>query len=183
VRSGWFIAGSVLGMGLLYNPDVPYLIDGHNLIPKLGLDISSLDDEEALIARLNEYCRFSRIGLVEVYFDNGRPAQPENKRFGLLNVHFVRRPMIADEAIRLRLKKLKNAAKNWVVISSDHRVQSEAKAVGAKFISSDEFALKIMETLRNGPPAGSPAQQVISQSEVAEWLIIFGENPDNHKKL
>ena len=158
---------------------MPYLIDGPNLIPKLGLDISSNDDEEALIQRLNEYCRLSRIGHVDVYFDNARPAQPEKQTKGLLNVHFVRRPLIADDAIRMRLKKLKNSAKNWTVVSSDHRVQTEARAVGAKVMTSDEFATRVMETLRNGPPLSSPSQHVVSQSEIAEWLALFGETPDD----
>ena len=36
---------------------MPYLIDGHNLIPKLGLRLESLDDEMELIAILQEFCR------------------------------------------------------------------------------------------------------------------------------
>ena len=39
---------------------MPYLIDGHNLIPKLGLRLDSLDDEEQLIPRLQEFCRLRR---------------------------------------------------------------------------------------------------------------------------
>ena len=130
---------------------MPYLIDGHNLIPKLGIDLNAFDDEIKLIERLNEFCRLSRRGQVEIYFDNAPPGMPENRRVGLVHAHFVRRPMIADEAIRRRLQKLKNDAKNWNVISSDHQVQAEAKSVGARVISSDEFARTVSETLRAGP--------------------------------
>ena len=45
-----------------------YMIDGHNLIPKLGLRLDSLDDEEQLLALLQEFCRLRR-AQVEVYFD------------------------------------------------------------------------------------------------------------------
>jgi uncharacterized protein len=117
---------------------MPYLIDGHNLIPKLGLDLSSFDDENALIERLNEFSRISRRGQLEIYFDNALPGGPEKQKKGLVNAYFVRHPMIADEAIRLRLQHLKHDAKNWSVVSSDHRVQAEARAVGARVISSDE---------------------------------------------
>ncbi len=37
---------------------LPYLIDGHNLIPKLGLRLDSIDDEMDLVVRLQEYSPF-----------------------------------------------------------------------------------------------------------------------------
>jgi len=159
---------------------MPYLIDGHNLIPKLGLDLSSFDDEMELIERLNEFCRLSRRGQVEIYFDNAPPGVAEQRKVGLVSAHFVRRPMIADDAIRLRLKKLKNDARNWSVVSSDHRVQLEAKSVGAKVISSDEFARTVSETLRAGPPPG--AKKTMSAHELDDWLTLFGEGGDERPK-
>jgi len=160
---------------------MPYLIDGHNLIPKLGLDLSSFDDEMELIERLNEFCRLSRRGQVEIYFDNAPPGVAEQRKVGLVSAHFVRRPMIADDAIRLRLKKLKNDARNWSVVSSDHRVQLEAKSVGAKVISSDEFARTVSETLRAGPPAGTK-KTTMSAHELDDWLTLFGEGGDERPK-
>jgi len=160
---------------------MPYLIDGHNLIPKLGLDLNSFDDETELVDRLNEFCRLSRRGQVEIYFDNAPAAVPAMRRIGLVKAHFVRRPLIADEAIRVRLKKLKNDARNWSVVSSDHRVQAEARAVGARVVSSEEFARTVIETLRAGPPAGDKKQ--ISSQELMEWLTLFGEDRGDHPKL
>lgn len=164
---------------------MPYLIDGHNLIPKLGLDLSSFDDEIALIERLNEFCRISRRGQLDIYFDNAQPGAPEKRKIGLVNAHFVRKPMIADEAIRLRLKQLKNDAKNWSVISSDHQVQAEAKSVGAKVITSDEFARTVSETLRVGSPPGhwAAGRKSMSARELDEWLTLFGEGTDDRSKL
>ena len=162
---------------------MPYLIDGHNLIPKLGLDLSSFDDEIALVERLNEYCRISRCGQVEIYFDNARPGGAEKQKIGLVSAHFVRRPMIADEAIRLELRKLKNVAKNWQVVSSDQRVQSEARFAGAKVITSEEFARTVNQTLRAGTPSDSGKNQVMSAQELDEWLTLFGQEPKKHTKL
>lgn len=151
---------------------MPYLIDGHNLIPKLGLRLTDFDDELALLEQLNEFCRISRRGQVEVYFDNAPQGYPETRRSGLVTAHFVRKPLIADEAIRLRLIKLGRAAKNWSVVSSDHRVQSEARTAGAKVISSDEFARTVVETLREGPPP-SGRDKSMSERELEEWLRLF----------
>jgi uncharacterized protein len=160
---------------------MPYLIDGHNLIPKLGLDLSSIDDENALIDRLNEFSRISRRGHLDVYFDNAQPGGPEKQKKGLVSAYFVRRPRIADEAIRHRLQQLRNDAKNWNVVSSDHRVQAEARAVGARVISSDEFARTVTETLRAGPPPGE--KKSMSARELDEWLTLFGEETDYRSKL
>lgn len=159
---------------------MPFLIDGHNLIPKLGLDINSFDDEDELVMRLNEYCRLSRKGNIEVYFDNAPPGVPESRKVGLVTAHFVRRPLIADEAIRLRLKKLGRAARNWSVVSSDRRVQAEARAAGATVISSDEFAATVIDTLRVGPPPQAHPQPGakpggMSERELNEWLALFNE--------
>jgi len=151
---------------------MPYLIDGHNLIPKLGLRLTDFDDELALLEQLNEFCRISRRGQVEVYFDNAPQGYPETRRSGLVTAHFVRKPLIADEAIRLRLKKLGRAAKNWTVVSSDHRVQNEARTAGARVVSSDEFARTVIETLRAGPPP-SGKDKSMSERELEEWLRLF----------
>ena len=151
---------------------MPYLIDGHNLIPKLGLRLTDFDDELVLLEQLNEFCRISRRGQVEVYFDNAPQGYPETRRSGLVTAHFVRKPLIADEAIRLRLIKLGRAAKNWTVVSSDHRVQNEARAAGGRIISSDEFARTVIETLREGPPPSS-RDKSMSERELEEWLRLF----------
>jgi len=151
---------------------MPYLIDGHNLIPKLGLRLEDFDDELALMEQLNEFCRLSRRGQVEVYFDNAPIGHPETRRQGLITAHFVRRPLIADEAIRLRLNQLGRAAKNWSVVSSDHLVQAYARAAGAKAIPSDEFACTVSETLRVGP-LPSDKDKPMSERELEEWLRLF----------
>ena len=157
---------------------MPYLIDGHNLIPKLGLRLDDLDDELDLVTRLQEFCRLSRRGNVEVFFDNALPGGMAQKKIGQVTAHFVRRPMIADEAIRLRLAKLGRAARNWSVVSSDHRVQDEARRHGAKVVSSEEFARTVMETLREGPPASVPGDKKMSERELEEWTKLF-ENKDH----
>ncbi len=151
---------------------MPYLIDGHNLIPKMGLRLEDFDDELALVDQLNEFCRLSRRGQVEVYFDNAPIGYPETRRHGLVTARFTRRPLIADEAIRLRLKKLGRAARNWSVVSSDHRVQNDARVAGAKVITSDEFARTVSETLRVGPPP-SGKDKPMSQHELEDWLRLF----------
>ncbi|HEY3312410.1 MAG TPA: NYN domain-containing protein [Anaerolineales bacterium] len=168
---------------LLYNAIMPYLVDGHNLIPKLGLKLDSFDDEADLVELLNQFCRISRRGQVEVYFDNAGPGVVEKRKTGLVVVHFVRKPMIADEAIRLRLKNLKGDARNWSVVSSDHDVQAEARAAGARVVTAEEFARTVRETLRAGPAPGPGEKSGLSAKELQEWLTLFGEGESDRPKL
>ena len=103
---------------------MPFLIDGHNLIPKIpGLNLQALDDEEQLIKLLQEYCRRQR-KQVEVFFDNAPPGGVRARNFGLVIARFVRQGSTADQAIRERLTRLGRLARNWTVVSSDLAVQS-----------------------------------------------------------
>jgi uncharacterized protein len=150
---------------------MPYLIDGHNLIPKMGLRLDSMDDEMELVRLLQDYCRLTRKA-VEVYFDNAQPGQPVKRKLGIVTAHFTQRPQIADEAIRLRLKKLGRDARNWTVVSSDNRVQGEARSSGATVMSSDEFAVLMKEQPRNAPR--QPDKEIkLSSKEIDEWLELF----------
>ena len=148
---------------------MPYLIDGHNLIPKLGLRLDSLDDESELIAILQEFCRLER-RQAEVYFD-GAPLS-RTVKLGTVTAAFISRTTTADNAIRSRVRKLGKAAKNWTVISSDREVQASARAMQAQVISSDEFA-KTIKQVQNSPRAAK-GERVVSKEEVEEWMKEFG---------
>jgi predicted RNA-binding protein with PIN domain len=153
---------------------MPTLIDGHNLIPKLGLSLRSMEDELQLVARLQDYCRAERKS-VEVYFDGAPAGQVGTRKMGLVSAHFVRLGQTADSAIRARLKTLGRAARNWTVVTSDRQVQAEARAAGATVISSDAFAGQVTDSMR-APAPRSAHEAGMSDAEVEEWLSLFREN-------
>ena len=151
---------------------MPYLIDGHNLIPKLGLHLDSPDDEMELVAILQEFARLNRRE-VEVYFDGAPAGQAGTRSLGTVRAHFVRLEQSADSAIRARLLKMGKNAKNWTVVSSDHEVQSAARTVHAGFIPSEEF-VKLLRQASDAAP--KPSQdRPLSSAEVEEWLKLFPE--------
>ncbi len=151
---------------------MPYLVDGHNLIPKVGLRLDSLDDEMQLVAVLKEFSRLHR-KQVEVYFDGAPADQAGTRGLGTVKAHFIRAGTTADAAITRRLKKLGRAAKNWTVVSSDKQVQAEARAARAEVLSSDEFARLLQQTPR-GEASKPAADRKVSPAEVDEWLKLFG---------
>jgi predicted RNA-binding protein with PIN domain len=156
---------------------MPYLIDGHNLIPKIpGLSLSALDDENQLIELLQEFCRHSR-KQVEVYFDNAPPNGVRARNFGLLTARFVRAGTTADVAIRNRLTKLGRSARNWSVVSSDHAVQNFARAAQAQSIPSETFAQLLQQTLDETlQDSGEVNEIALSSDELDDWMRLFGEN-------
>jgi len=151
---------------------MPYLVDGHNLIPKVGLRLDSLDDEMQLVAVLQEFSRLHR-KQVEVYFDGAPADQAGTRGLGTVKAHFIRAGTTADAAITRRLKKLGRAAKNWTVVSSDKQVQAEARAARAEVLSSDEFA-RLLQQIPRGEASKPAADRKVSPAEVDEWLKLFG---------
>lgn len=154
---------------------MPYLIDGHNLIPKVpGLSLRAADDEMQLVALLQEFCRRQR-KQVEVFFDNAPPGGARARVFGPVTARFVRAGQTADQAIYARLQRLGRAARNWTVVSSDRAVQAAARGARSQALSSEEFATFMMESLDDQQvDDGATAEAAVSADEVDEWLQLFG---------
>jgi predicted RNA-binding protein with PIN domain len=149
-----------------------YLIDGHNLIPKLGLRLDSIDDEMELIAILQEFCRLER-KQVDVYFDGAPTPHAGTRKLGSVTAHFVPLGTTADDAIRRRLTKMGKSARNWTVISSDRQVQANARSAHAKVISSDAFARTLKQARSSAPKPTSDHK--LSDQELEEWMKVFKE--------
>jgi hypothetical protein len=159
---------------------MPYLIDGHNLIPKIpGLNLQALDDEEQLIKLLQEYCRRQR-KQVEVFFDNAPPGGVRARNFGLVIARFVRQGSTADQAIRERLTRLGRLARNWTVVSSDLAVQSAARAVQARPMPSEAFTRLLVSALdAQAVDQGENIEAGVDKEELDGWLELFG-GQDTH---
>lgn len=163
-----------------------YLIDGHNLIPKVpGWSLSNINDEQELIDVLQRYCAKHRRD-VEVFFDKAPPGFARTQKYGRVTAHFIRQGTTADDAIRQRLNALGNAARNASVVSSDRQVQGEARSHQTAVISSESFAAELTALLpaRQEPEKGrqkprlkrAPGETRLSQDELDEWMRLFGED-------
>jgi predicted RNA-binding protein with PIN domain len=154
---------------------MPYIIDGHNLIPKVpGLSLQEVDDEQQLLEMLQEFCRRQR-KQVEVFFDNAPPGGVRARNLGSVIARFVRQGTTADDAIRKRLANLGRASRNWTVVSSDHAVQAEARAVQAQLMPSETFARILVQALDDTrADQGETADAALNPEEVDEWLRLFG---------
>ena len=150
---------------------MPYIIDGHNLIPKLGLRLDEPDDEMELVRLLQDFARIRR-QQVDVYFDGAPAGQAGVRKFGSIKAHFVRQGQTADSAIRRRLEEMGKAAKNWIVVSSDHEVLSAARVHQAQSLRSEEFVKQIRTALTTTTQSGT-SESKLSEKEVEEWINLF----------
>lgn len=152
---------------------MPYLIDGHNLIPRIpGLSLKDLEDETALIQILGRFAA-RQATKIEVFFDQAPPGQAGSRSFGSVKAHFVRQGRTADQAIISRLSKLGKQAKNWTVVSSDREILVEAKSSGSRIIQSDEFAAKLRADPVSSPGVDKDDDPEINSGDVDYWLDQF----------
>lgn len=159
---------------------MPYIIDGHNLIPRIpSLSLQDIDDERQLVEMLQEFCRLSR-KKVEVYFDNAPPGQLKVQKFGFVTAFFVRAGQSADQAIQHKLNRLGNEARNWSVVSSDREVQSAARAARATVIPTQSFAQQMLETMEaTNSSTDTSVEPTMSPDELEDWLKLFEESDEN----
>lgn len=151
---------------------MPYLVDGHNLIPRIpGFSLQDVEDEQALIALLAGFAARQRTR-IEVYFDGAPPAQAGSRSFGRVTAYFIRQGTTADQAIIARLGRLGGAARNWTVVTSDRVILAEARSLHSTVASSAEFAALLGEKGAGGG-GGKADQPSVSQTEVDYWLDQF----------
>lgn len=160
------------------------IIDGHNLIPHVaGLSLSDLDDEQRLIAMLQQYARQKR-KKVRVYFDKAAPGHAGERSFGSVRAVFVPAASTADAAIEQYLREMKKGARAQAsVVSSDNRVKHEARSRGASVIESYDFARMLEEAAAAASAASAAAGAKTEPApNVDEYLALFGVDPDEAER-
>ena len=149
------------------------IIDGHNLIPKVpGIRLSDPDDENKLIQKIGEYCRLSRTR-ADLFFDGAPAGTGPRSRHGLVSIHHVKVGTTADDAIIRHLRREGSNARNILVVSSDNRVKTEARALRAEVMNSDQFAQTMLNTLNNPAITDSKRELPPTAEEVEEMLDLM----------
>lgn len=149
-----------------------YLIDGHNLIPLMrGLSLQDPDDEEDLIALLQKFARGGG-KKIEVYFDRAPAGRARSEKRGMITVHFISERTTADQALMQKIRNLGRSDRAYTVVTSDHRIQAEARAGHVKVVESSLFARQMQaaidrQQIRRKKDAG------LSEDEIQKWIDVF----------
>lgn len=152
---------------------MPFLIDGHNLIPHMpGLSLADADDELDLVKLLSAFAGRKKTR-VEVYFDQAPPGRSGRQRYGRVTAVFVRQGKTADEALKGRLQQLGKQARNWTVVSEDHEVLASARLSQAVRLRSSEFARQLEGEASPRMDADIKEAPRLSEEEIDFWLEQF----------
>ena len=155
------------------------IIDGHNLIPKIpGLHLKDMDDEARLIELIREYCRLAR-RQAELFFDGSPEPNNSGRKNGLVNIHFIRIGSSADDAIISLLRSHTKDKDHLTLVSSDHRIQGEARTIGCEILSSETFAQQVMTMLNSGPAVQQKKEKPLSPAEVDDWMDFFNKEKNS----
>ena len=153
---------------------MPHLIDGHNLIASLP-DIR-LDDphkEAKLVNKLKSWAAATRKKCT-IVFDRGLPGGASKMGTSAVAVVFAAdQRSDADTIIKSRISRARDR-QTYTVVSSDSDVRRFAQRQGVKVISSDGFSDELGRKTRPQAARGEELNPVISESEVAEMLELFG---------
>jgi uncharacterized protein len=157
-----------------------YLIDGHNLIGRMpDISLDDPDDEVKLVLRLRRWTAASLKRVVTVYFDGGLPGGKDTQLSkGRITVIFAPSNRTADDLLIQRIQQLKNP-KEYTLVSSDLKVVTTAVTRRVPCLTAVEFAETLTGYVAEEKSAPSPTQKqpqdhTLSESEVAEWLQLFG---------
>lgn len=151
-----------------------YIIDGHNLIPRIaGLSLKELDDEARLIQILEKYCQKNRDRVI-VFFDKAAPGHQGAANYGAVSAFFVSERRKADDAIHDYLAAHRGEARNFIVVSSDRQVQQDARSFHTGVLSAETFSEHLSQSLiPTGQITGESSADPLTPEEVAEWERIF----------
>ena len=166
-----------------------YLIDGHNLIGKMGdIRLADPNDEEKLVRRLHNWAGGDRKRRIELFFDSGdfggwhTPISAPGIR-----LYYAKPGQRADDLLIRALRVIKNP-QAYTLITSDNEILAAARKRRVGYILSEEFvALMTAELSARAapPPEPIPAdpstapQPEIRPEDVAEWLAYFGDVPES----
>lgn len=151
-----------------------YIIDGHNLIPKIpGFSLAQVDDEICLIRLLMTFCQKKKSRAV-VFFDRAAPGHQGERAFGAVSAIFVSDRRKADDAIHDYLVAHRREVSNFTVVSSDRQVRRDAASLRAHVLSAEAFAdLLAVCNYSETPIHGEAEPDLLSPEEISEWERLF----------
>jgi len=157
---------------------MPYIIDGHNLlhsIQKIG-EGSEQINEIQLCHIIGRYLKLTG-EKGEIVFDGTGPRDKSLfENISNLEVFFAGLSTDADTVIEDKIKA-NTAPRRLMIVSSDRRVQSAARARRATVVKALIFWNDLCKRLsRRKKKAKEPKEkhEGLTESETEQWLKIFG---------
>jgi len=118
------------------------IIDGYNLLPNLNIKGSSFEQKrENMIAQLLDFVEVNPANITVVFDGTHNPSMHRgNETHGGIKVIFSAQGETADDVIENLIAGRKGKARDYLIVSSDRRLQTYAEEHAMKWMNSQKFA-------------------------------------------
>jgi uncharacterized protein len=118
------------------------IIDGYNLMPNLRIKGASFEqNRENMIAQLLEFISINPADVTVVLDGTRNPSMHRgNESHSGIKVIFSAQGETADDVIEELISKRKGKARDYLIVSSDRRLQTFAEEHAMKWMNSQKFA-------------------------------------------
>lgn len=157
---------------------MPVIVDGNNVIgQEPGWHRDRPGARERLLERLAAYARVRR-ARVTVVFD-GAPDRnaPDGSAFRGVRVLYAQPGSDADTRIESLVESSPDR-RGITVVTSDRRLASDVRSLGATVVRSGEFR-KQLEAMELEVETKTPSGRTLDDEELRDWLDYFGSAGEN----
>lgn len=160
-----------------------YLIDGHNLIAQIpDIQLSDVDDEAQLVARLRRWMTAGQKRRVTVYFDGGSPGGRDPQLSGgSLTAVFASAGQEADGLLIRRIRKVRNPPE-YTLVTSDRAIRAVAEQRGMPVIRSRAFGTLLKRELTEDKEAQTSdsfkENPLLDDKEISDWMRLFNNGEE-----
>jgi predicted RNA-binding protein with PIN domain len=151
---------------LRQSPPVAEIVDGNNLIGRLGGGT-----REGLVSELCEVARRKRKRLTVVFDGPPEAGRPKVQSFGEVTVVYAA-PRTADEEIVRRIREQRDP-RGVTVVTDDRALASTVSGAGARTAGIDVYRTDASRRLR--APAASEAEKPVPPGGPKDWERWFSD--------
>jgi len=121
---------------------VVVIIDGYNLLPNIAVKGDTFEKQRlSLIAELQEFVFVNPSTVIAVFDGHKNPSMHRgNETHGKIRVVYSAKDETADDVIEAMIAGRKLKAKEYLIVSSDRRLQNYAQEHDIRWMSSQKFA-------------------------------------------
>lgn len=145
---------------------MPYLIDGNNLMPLLGVG-----ERKELLEETARFAQTKKVKITVVFDGAEEDFFPDGSSFKGVKIFYARRNSDADTRIKNLVENSKER-RTLIVVTNDRSLSDYCRRSGAKVLSAKEFKLKLNEIQTQ--KINQMRHEGVKENELAEWMRYFG---------
>jgi predicted RNA-binding protein with PIN domain len=149
--------------------EMPYLIDGNNLLGSWGGPSRGDDRRDDVVRRVAAFCRARNVKAILVFDGHPLRAGMASQDLGPVSIRVPPQGEDADSLIRELLERASRAA-DFIVVTSDKALGAAARELGASILRAHEWNALDRKLARPVESGEKPEHE----DDVAGWLKTFG---------